>query len=133
MTGSRDDVLEPSVYDLARESARVEGEATLVQGQMLLFVRDEPVKLRDRSYSFMFLPGNKHKDRGVLWLSPEMGPTLIWRFLEIPKVFQKHHEMSHIENFTRLSGRTRRGEAGRADVQGDMVKRHGWGCSKHWI
>ena len=42
-------------------------------------------------------------------------------------------EMSHIENFTRLSGRTRRGEAGRADVQGDMVKRHGWGCSKHWI
>ena len=68
MTGSRDDVLEPSVYDLARESARVEGEATLVQGQMLLFVRDEPVKLRDRSYLFMFLPGNKHKDRGVLWL-----------------------------------------------------------------
>ena len=25
--GSRDDVLEPSVYDLARESARVEGRA----------------------------------------------------------------------------------------------------------
>jgi hypothetical protein len=53
MTGSRDDVLEPSVYDLARESARVEGEATLVQGQMLLFVRDEAVKLRDRSYFFL--------------------------------------------------------------------------------
>ena len=27
LTGSRDDVLEPSVYDLARESARVEGTA----------------------------------------------------------------------------------------------------------
>jgi hypothetical protein len=53
MTGSRDDVLEPSVYDLARESARVEGEATLVQGQMLLFVGDEAVNLRDRSYFFL--------------------------------------------------------------------------------
>ena len=136
MTGSRDDVLEPSVYDLARESARVEGGPTLVQGQMpgtlvLLFVWGEPVKLW-RFWLFwfeMFLSGDRP------WLSPEMGPNL--------EVFDSGHPPSEktspcltSEKMTRLSGRTRRGEAGRADVQGDMVDvTHGDAASisKHWM
>ena len=77
----------------------------------------------------MFLSGDRP------WPSPEMGPNL--------EVFDSGHPPSEknppcltSEKMTRLSGRTRRGEAGRADVQGDMVDvTHGDAASisKHWM